>query len=82
MSIDKWHYAFLSMFVAAAFGFIFANAWNNLSLTMLKTYERKDETTGQVIHPVRQSFYYALAISALCALLLWFFYEKIGIRKK
>lgn len=79
--MDKWHYAFLSMFVAAAFGFIFANAWNNLSLTMLRTYERKDDS-GQVIHPVKQSFYYALVISGLCALLLWFFYEKVGIRKK
>lgn len=69
-----WAATFISVFVVAAFGFVFANAWNKVSEAVLHKYETKDKY-GLPVKPVRQTLYYALAVTVMCAALLWFIYE-------
>lgn len=71
-----WAATFISVFVIAAFGFVFANAWNKVSEAVLHKYEKKD-AFGRPIKPVKETLYYALGITVMCALLLWFTYEYI-----
>jgi len=74
-----WHATFASIFLIAALGFIFANAWNMLAATMLKKYEKKD-AQGNPIHPVNQTLAYALGISLLCIVVVWFYHEHTAVR--
>lgn len=75
----KWHATFASIFLVAALGFIFANAWNMVAATMLKKYEKKD-SQGNPINPVNQTVLYALGISVLCALVVWFYHDYTNVR--
>lgn len=74
-----WRASFAQVFLIAALGFIFANAWNMLASTMLKKYAKKD-AQGNLLHPVKQTFGYAVAISVLCALVIWYYHEHTAIR--
>lgn len=76
-----WHHEFLSMFVGAALGFIFANAWNSLAMTMFANYEKKDPVTGKPRNPVLQMFLYALLITLVCAGLVYYVYNYTGMGK-
>jgi len=69
-----WAATFISVFVMAAFGFVFANAWNKVAEVTLYKYEKKD-SLGRPIKPVKQTLYYALGITAICAIMLWILYE-------
>ena len=70
----SWAAAFVSVFVMAAFGFVFANAWNKFAEATLYKYEKKD-SLGRPIKPVKQTLYYALSVTAICAIMLWVLYE-------
>lgn len=67
--------AFIGIFVASALGLIFATSWNQLALTMLNTYQKKDPITGKILHPVRQMAAYAASVSVFCVFVLWFIYN-------
>lgn len=71
-----WAATFISVFVVAGFGFIFANAWNKVAEAALYEYEKKDYL-GRPTKPVKQTFYYALGITFLCALMLFVLYEYV-----
>lgn len=71
---ETWAATFISVFVVAAFGFVFANAWNKVSEAVLNRYEKRD-ALGRPIKPIEQTFYYAIGITILCAFVLWIIYE-------
>ncbi len=70
------------MFVGAGLGFIFANAWNALAMAMFSKYEKKDPVTGKTIYPLWQMFMYAMGVSLLCALLVWYMYTHTGTKMR
>lgn len=77
----SWAGVYVSVFILAALGYVFANAWNNFALAFMEKHSKKDKD-GNVIKPVDQLFYYALGISFVCGLALWLIYRFINVEVK
>ena len=73
-SVSTWAGVYVSVFILAALGYVFANAWNNFAIAFMERYAKKDKD-GNIIKPVDQTFYYAIGISVLCGMLLWIIYK-------
>lgn len=78
MKPQTWAGVYVSVFILAALGYVFANAWNNFVLAFMEKHSKKDKD-GNVIKPVDQLLYYAIGISLLCAGVLWLIYEYIKL---
>ncbi len=70
---------FISIFVITALALTFAHAWNLVAETALLTYERKDPVTGEVKRPVEQTLIYAICITAVAVLALWYIHYHTNI---
>lgn len=71
---------FISLFVLTALSLIFSHAWNTVAETMLSTWEIKDKN-GNVKKPVIQTLVYAISITILAIIVLYFLH-RFGLTKQ
>ena len=71
---------FISIFIITALALSFAHAWNLVAETALQTYERKDPD-GNIVYPVAQTLIYAICITTVSVIALWYihYYTKIDL---
>jgi ABC-type Fe3+ transport system permease subunit len=69
---------FVSVFILAALAFIFAHAWNMTAEQTLKVLAKRDDS-GDVTHPLRQTLIYALMVTIMCAVFLWYIHHHTDI---
>jgi len=72
---------FISLFVITALALTFAHAWNLVAETALQQYERRDPVTKQVKQPVLQTLLYAIGITVVSVIALYYIhnYTKIDL---
>jgi ABC-type Fe3+ transport system permease subunit len=69
---------FVSVFIIAALAFIFAQAWNMTADQTLKVLAKRNNS-GDVTHPLRQTFIYAIFVTLLCVVFLWYVHNHTEI---
>ncbi len=71
---------FISIFIITALALTFAHAWNLVAETALQKYERID-SEGNVVRPIEQTLIYAISITAISVLALWYihYHTKIDL---
>jgi uncharacterized membrane protein len=69
---------FVSVFVIAALALVFAHAWNMVAEMSLATFERRNPD-GTIRHPLRQTIYYAIGVSLISILVVWYIHNHTTI---